>query len=68
MTYDYDFQANFEAKIKENCKLKQDLVEREDECKYWYRQFEDAKEVARSMNSAKTRKHQHSRLKRGKKR
>lgn len=63
MTYDYDFQANFEAKIKENCKLKQDLVEREDECKYWYRQFEDAKEV----DFAKTRKHQHSRLKRGKK-
>jgi hypothetical protein len=68
MTYDYDFlQANFEAKIKEISKLKQDLVEREDETMYWYRQFEDAKEVARSTDSAKTRKHHHSRLKRGKK-
>ena len=45
MTYDYDFlQPNFQAKIREISKLKQDLVEREDERMYWYRQFEDAKE------------------------
>ena len=64
MTYDYDFlQANFEAKIKEISKLKQDLVEREDERMYWYRQFEDAKEQPKG--SAKTRKHRHSYLERG---
>ena len=45
--------------------LEHDVTQKEDECMYWYRQFEDAKE-ARSMDSAKSRKHQHSRLKRGK--
>ena len=65
MTYDYDFlQANFEAKIKEISKLKQDLVEREDERMYWYRQFEDAKEE-QPKGSAKTRKRRHSYLERG---
>jgi hypothetical protein len=65
MSYDYDIlQANFEAKIKEINKLKQDLVEREDEALFWYRQYEDAKEE-QSKGSAKT-KFRHYDLERGK--
>jgi hypothetical protein len=64
MTFDDDsLQPNFQAKIKEISKLKQDLVEREDQCMYWFRKFEDAKEE-QSEASAKTRKRRHSYLKR----
>ena len=52
MTYDYDSPPDCLAKIRDVSKLKQDLDEREDECIFWYRQFEDAKEM-RSMDSEK---------------
>jgi hypothetical protein len=45
--------------------LEHDVTEKEDECMLWYRRFEDAKE-ARSKSSAKTRKRQHSYLKKKK--
>jgi hypothetical protein len=45
--------------------LEHDVTEKEDECMFWYRQFECAKE-ARSMGSAKSRMRRHSYLKRGK--
>ncbi|MFZ0329076.1 MAG: hypothetical protein WBP64_13670 [Nitrososphaeraceae archaeon] len=45
--------------------LEQDLTQKEEECMFCYRQFEDTKE-ARSKGSAKTRKRQYSYLKRGK--
>jgi len=45
--------------------LEQDVIEKEDECMFWYRQFEDAKE-ARPKGSVKTCKHQHSYLEGGK--
>jgi hypothetical protein len=51
---DDSLPLNCKAKIREISKLKRDLVEREDEYMFWYRQFEDAKE-ARSKGSAKTR-------------
>ena len=35
--------------------LEHDVTEKEDECMYWYRQFEDAKET-RSKGSVKSRK------------
>jgi hypothetical protein len=50
---------------KPNCKcqeyksriqqLEHDVTEKEDECMFWYRQFQDAKEEARSMDSVNTR-------------
>ena len=48
-----------QVKIREISKLKQDLVEREDECMLWYRQFEDAKEE-QSMDSSKLLKRRNS--------
>jgi hypothetical protein len=63
MTSDDDsLPPNYQSKIRQISKLKQDLVEREDECMFWYRQFHDAKE-ARSKGSAKTPKHRHNYLK-----
>jgi hypothetical protein len=53
MTSDDDsLTQNCQAKTREISKLKQDSVERGDECTFWYRKFEDAKEEARLMSSA----------------
>ncbi|HEY7571452.1 MAG TPA: hypothetical protein VH796_08785 [Nitrososphaeraceae archaeon] len=46
--------------------LEQDVTEKEDEAMFWYRQYEDAKEE-QSIDSVKTRKIQHRRLKEVKK-
>lgn len=65
MTFDVAFlPPNFQT--NEISKSKQDLVEKEDELMFWYRQFEDAKEEERFMSSTKTRKSLHNDLVGGK--